>query len=108
MAGLGALMAAQPFAASSLGAAELARKSPRLKAGDTVGLIEPASASDGALDIQLVEEVVVALGLKSKRGEHLLKRDGYLAGTDRERAADVNTMFADPDVRFILAVRGGC
>ncbi len=107
MAGLGALMAAQPFALSALGAAEPARRSPRLKPGDTVGLIEPASASDGALDIQLVEEVVVALGLKSKRGAHLLNRDGYLAGTDRDRAADVNAMFADPDVRFILAVRGG-
>ena len=107
MAGLGALMAAQPLIVSGVGAAEPARQSPRLKPGDTVGLIEPASASDGALDIQLVEEVVAALGLKSKRGANLLKRDGYLAGTDRERAADVNAMFADPEVRLILAVRGG-
>jgi muramoyltetrapeptide carboxypeptidase len=37
----------------------------------------------------------------------VLKRYGYLAGTDRDRAADVNAMFADSQVRAIFAVRGG-
>ncbi len=34
-------------------------------------------------------------------------RDGYLAGTDWERADDLNTMFASDDIRAIFAVRGG-
>jgi muramoyltetrapeptide carboxypeptidase len=78
-----------------------------LRAGDTVGLVEPASASSEPFDITLVEEAMVALGLKPKRGKHLLERFGYLAGQDRDRAADINAMFADPQVRAIFAVRGG-
>ncbi|GAB2963921.1 LD-carboxypeptidase [Micromonospora polyrhachis] len=34
-------------------------------------------------------------------------RQGYLAGGDELRAADINTAFADPDVRGILCTRGG-
>jgi muramoyltetrapeptide carboxypeptidase len=83
------------------------RKSPRLRPGDTVGLIEPASASDEPFDLTLVEEAIAALGLRSKRGQHLLGRYGYLSGTDEQRAADINAMFADPTVRALVAVRGG-
>ncbi len=109
MAGLAALMAVPPGPALARRAkAVTARpKGPRLRAGDTIGLIEPASASDEAFDIQLVEEAVLAMGLKPKRGKHLLGRYGYLAGQDRDRGADLTAMFADPEVRAIFAVRGG-
>lgn len=80
---------------------------PRIRPGDTIGLIEPATATDEPFDVTLVEEVVAALGLKSKRGKHVLKRYGYFAGGDQERASDVNAMFTDPEVRAILAIRGG-
>ena len=72
-----------------------------------IGLIEPASASEEPFQLTLVEETIAAMGLRSKRGAHLLNRDGYLAGKDADRAADINTMFADPEVRAIFAVRGG-
>jgi len=83
------------------------RKPARLRKGDTVGLIEPASASDEAFQLQLVEEAIVAMGLKPKRAPHILDRYGYLAGRDKDRAADVNAMFADTEVKAIFAVRGG-
>lgn len=83
------------------------RKPPRLRPGDTIGLIEPATASDETFQLTLVEEAVTAMGLKPKRGASVLGRHGYLANTDEKRAADVNAMFADPEVRAILAVRGG-
>ena len=79
----------------------------RLVAGDVVGLGEPATATWEPFDLDLVEEALGALGLKAKRGRHLLARDGYLAGADRDRAADINAMFADREVAAILAVRGG-
>ncbi|MDX2210586.1 MAG: LD-carboxypeptidase [Sphingopyxis sp.] len=82
-------------------------KPPRLRPGDTIGLIEPATASDETFQLTLVEEAVTAMGLKPKRGASVLGRHGYLANTDEKRAADVNAMFADPEVRAILAVRGG-
>lgn len=108
MIGLSALMAAAPLSpALSAPISSITRKPARLLPGDTIGLIEPASGSDEAYDIALVEEAIAAMGLKSKRGAHVLNRFGYFAGTDNERAADVNAMFADKSVKAIFAVRGG-
>jgi muramoyltetrapeptide carboxypeptidase len=104
---LAAMMAAAPLM-SSFAAPAVTRTTPqRLKIGDVVGLIEPASATDDPFDITLVEEAMRGLGLVPKRAGHLLGRFGYFSGTDKDRAADVNAMFADKDVKAIFAVRGG-
>ena len=108
MAGLAALMASPALPAGLAPATPGSRaKPPRIRPGDTIGLIEPASASEEAFDIALVEEAVLAMGLKPKRGQHVLGRHGYLGGQDRDRAADVTAMYADKDVRAIMCVRGG-
>lgn len=109
MAGVAAVMMAAPACAmqGNFRAGTGHRKPARLRRGDTVGLIEPASASDEPFQIELVEEAVVAMGLKPKRAPHILDRYGYLAGRDKDRAADVNAMFADTEVKAIFAVRGG-
>ena len=80
---------------------------PRLKAGDTVGLIEPASATWEPFAITLIEEALANLGLKSKRAHNILGRDGYFAGDDKARAEGVNAMFGDSNVNAIMSVRGG-
>jgi muramoyltetrapeptide carboxypeptidase len=82
-------------------------KPPRLKPGDTVGLIEPASATFESVTLQITIETIEALGLKARPGNHVRDRYGYLAGTDKDRADDVNRLFADPSVNAIVAVRGG-
>ena len=82
-------------------------KGRRLKVGDTVGLINPAGATFVPDDIEIAQESLAALGLKTKVGKHALDRYGYLGGTDIARAEDVNTMFADSDVAAILCIRGG-
>lgn len=84
-----------------------ALKPARLKAGDTVGLINPAGATFLPDDITLVQEFMAALGLKTKPGAHVLDRYGYLGGKDADRAADVNAMFSDKGVHAVLCVRGG-
>ncbi len=81
-------------------------KPPRLKVGDTVGLISPAGYIDRK-DIEDIKKDLAALGLKVKLGTHILSRYGYLAGTDANRAADVNAMFAEPSVQAILPMKGG-
>jgi muramoyltetrapeptide carboxypeptidase len=101
------LAAAPPLTAGEPPAKLPLRKPKRLMPGDVVGLIEPATVSDDAFDVTLVEEAVTAMGLKPKRGKHVLDRFGYLAGTDQDRASDVNAMFADPEVKAIFAIRGG-
>jgi muramoyltetrapeptide carboxypeptidase len=82
-------------------------KPPRLQPGDTIGLIEPASAGFESMPLQIAIETIEALGLKARLGAHVRERYGYLAGSDRDRADDVNRLFADPSVNGIVAVRGG-
>lgn len=81
-------------------------KPPRLKPGDTIGIIAPAGIVEPE-SIEPITQKLATLELKVKLGNHLLDRYGYLAGKDRDRAADINAMFADKSVQAILAMRGG-
>jgi muramoyltetrapeptide carboxypeptidase len=79
---------------------------PALKPGDTVGVIAPAAAVDGEFLKRGVEELA-RQGYRVKVSERALLRDRILAGADQERAAELTRFFRDPDVRAILAARGG-
>jgi len=97
----GAVSAAPP------GAAPGVVKPPRLRTGDVVGLVAPASANWESVDIEIAQEVARAFSLEPRLGAHVRDRHGYLAGKDEDRAADVNAFFADPAVKAILAIQGG-
>jgi muramoyltetrapeptide carboxypeptidase len=79
----------------------------RLRAGDTVGLVSPGSPIAEDFGVQLARESFEAMGLRVRMGRFVRERQGYFAGTDAERAADVNAMFADPEVHAVFALRGG-
>ena len=82
-------------------------KPERLCPGDTVGLVAPASAPP---DPKAVDRAAVALeeyGFEPKLGKNVRARLGFLAGTDRARAADLMAMFADKKVKAIVCLRGG-
>jgi muramoyltetrapeptide carboxypeptidase len=83
------------------------RRPPRLRPGDTVGLVEPAYFTPDAFDLDQIQATIRAMGLVPKPAPNILSRYGYLAGTDEERARAVNAMFADREVKAIFAVRGG-
>jgi muramoyltetrapeptide carboxypeptidase len=72
-----------------------------------VGLVEPAGFTNDTFDLALIRETIAAMGLVAKVAPHVGTRFGYLAGKDRERAADINAMYADDQVRAVFAVRGG-
>ncbi len=82
-------------------------KPARLRHGDTLGVIAPASAPPNPANIDLGLAAVEKLGFKVKPAPNLRKRWGFLAGTDRERAEDLMQMFADPNVHGIVCFRGG-
>ena len=85
----------------------LPNKPRRLKAGDTVGLVAPANATFNTVELDIARESLEALGLKVRVGGHLRDRHGYLAGQDRDRAADINGFFRDRDIAAVLPIRGG-
>ncbi|MBS9522864.1 LD-carboxypeptidase [Litoribacter ruber] len=78
-----------------------------LQKGDIVGLISPSAATAERIQFQLAKEALEALGFEVKMGENLQNRRGHLAGTDAERANDLNGMFADEQVKAVICIRGG-
>ena len=104
LGGMTASLAA--LAIPSLASSRTATLAPRLRLGDTVALVAPASAVS---ERQLfnAEFTVSGMGLVPKFGAHVGGRFGYLAGTDDQRASDLNAAFEDETVRAIFAIRGG-
>lgn len=78
----------------------------RLRKGDQVGLITPASYIDDA-GLEKAVTNLEKLGLKVVRGQHLRAQYGGMAGTDMERLADLHSMFANPAIKGIWCARGG-
>jgi muramoyltetrapeptide carboxypeptidase len=81
-------------------------KPQRLKPGDTIGLVSPASSIRKS-DLKYIKFQLAQLGLKVKNSAIVLDEYGYLAGSDVDRATDIHRMFADNSVQGILATNGG-
>ena len=86
---------------------DVVKRPRRLRKGQTVAIVAPASVTYESLQLQLALEALEAMGLNAKVGDHVMDRFGYLAGQDSDRAADINGAFLDPDVDAIFALRGG-
>jgi muramoyltetrapeptide carboxypeptidase len=79
----------------------------RLNYGDTIGIVAPASAPPDPKNIERSAAVLERLGFKTKLAPNVRRRWGFLAGSDRDRAADLMRMFTDRKVKAIICVRGG-
>ena len=80
-----------------------------LRPGDLIGIAAPASPPD-ADAVQRGTALLEARGYRVRLGKHLFdaaEQCGYLAGRDEDRAADLNALFAEPEVAAIFCVRGG-
>lgn len=82
-------------------------KPKKLKFGDTIGLIAPSSPTSTFERVEMAKEKIIQMGFKVKMGKSPYERYGYLSGTDKIRAEDINNMFADPEVNGIICLRGG-
>jgi muramoyltetrapeptide carboxypeptidase len=74
--------------------------------GGTVSLVAPAGPVSGPAIDRAVERVR-SLGWEPVLGRHARERRGYLAGTDAERADDLNSALRDPENAAIWFLRGG-
>lgn len=81
-------------------------KPPRLQPGDTIGIVAPASNIQRALLEAGVRELE-RLGFRTKFFDSIFEQWRYTAGRDQRRAQEINAMFADPEVKAIVAARGG-
>ena len=83
-----------------------ALKPPVLKTNETVGLIAPASPLDEA-SVRGAVRYLRQAGYGVKLSYGYRQAQGYLAGSDESRAAELNAMFRDPQVKAIVCLRGG-
>ena len=79
----------------------------RLRSGDTVAFVAPAGRLYDMDALKRMKKVMEEFGFNVRFGRHVRNRHGYFAGRDEERADDINRFFKDPDIRAIIAVRGG-
>jgi len=86
---------------------QIARTKPRsLRAGDTVGIVAPASNISGAL-LAKGCDALRELGYVPIYLDSILDQDLYFAGTVERRARELEEMFARAEVKAILCARGG-
>ena len=83
------------------------RKPPRLRPGDTVGIVAPANPWEKRSELQRAVAGLAGWGLNVRLGDHVNDRHGYMAGRDEDRAADLNAMWRDPEIRAIVCLQGG-
>ncbi|SFB36158.1 muramoyltetrapeptide carboxypeptidase [Lentibacillus halodurans] len=77
-----------------------------LQRGDTIGIVtlgSPPERNEVETGVEMLED----MGFNTLLGRNVFARDGFLAGTEQERADDLMRMFANPQVKMILPSRGG-
>ena len=77
-----------------------------LKKNDTIGIIAPAWSFD-ADNFRLGVKRLMRIGYKVKYEQAIFSRYWSLAGRDRQRAEQINRMFADQEVKAIFCAKGG-
>jgi muramoyltetrapeptide carboxypeptidase len=78
-----------------------------LPAGGTIGVAAPASGFENRSEVLRGVEWWEERGYRVKLGEHVFDRDDYVAGDERDRAADLMAMFTDPEVDVVQSLQGG-
>jgi muramoyltetrapeptide carboxypeptidase len=81
-------------------------KPPRLRFGDTIGLIAPGGHTDDEA-IARASAKIATLGFKVREGANLRAVFGNYGGTVQQRCDDLHAMFRDPEVKAIWCIRGG-
>lgn len=81
---------------------------PPLQAGDKIAVVAPSGPAD-PVRLERGCSVLRGLGLDVVVGEHALDRAPlrYLAGSDADRAADLQDAWCDPRIAAVLCARGG-
>lgn len=82
-------------------------KAKRLNPGDTIAISSPAGAVWDVLQVEKFVSILKSFGFNLILGKTLSLKNGYLAGTDEERAAELNMFFSNKEVKGIFCMKGG-
>jgi muramoyltetrapeptide carboxypeptidase len=79
---------------------------PYLNSGDTIGIVSPSGKIKREFILN-ASSVLKTWGYKVVIGDSAFKEHNYYAGTDEERAKDLQKMLDDDKIKAILCSRGG-
>lgn len=77
-----------------------------LKEGDCIAIVSPSGPIHDT-DLDFAIETLHSWGLHVKIGKHAFDRYGVFAGSDKDRASDVQEALNDKNTKAILCARGG-
>ncbi|MCI0332822.1 MAG: LD-carboxypeptidase [Planctomycetes bacterium] len=77
-----------------------------LAPGDTIVFVAPAKYLDKDR-VSLAKKRLEEMGFKVRLPENLFRKQGFLGGSDEERAAELMAAFADPEIDAIFPGTGG-
>lgn len=75
--------------------------------GDKVHLLAPSMRPVSRLEVDRAKGMLEAIGFSVQVGKNVFNSHGYLAGSDSQRACDLNDAFKDLDCKAIFFLRGG-
>lgn len=96
----------QLYSITPIAAQEPWLRAPALKTGDTIAFVAPA----GPVDLEPVNKCMKQLeaaGFRVLVPPNIERKWEYLAGTDEQRADELNSAIRHPEVDAIFAIRGG-
>lgn len=78
-----------------------------LRAGARIALVAPSGPLVKSTYLDDAVANVTVFGWEPVVGEHVTKKEGYLAGSDDQRLHDLNTALRDPRIDAVWCLRGG-
>ncbi|HET8759011.1 MAG TPA: LD-carboxypeptidase [Solirubrobacteraceae bacterium] len=82
-------------------------KPPALREGATIAVVAPSSPPQTRSEIEQATEYFSRRGYNLVFGPNHRKVHGYMAGTDAERAADVQWALSEPGIDMVHCLEGG-
>jgi muramoyltetrapeptide carboxypeptidase len=78
-----------------------------LNTGDKIGILAPARRIHRA-DVEFATNLFSSWGLETLVAENIFsEHHSYLAGSDKERTSDFQTLLNDPTIKALFSARGG-
>jgi muramoyltetrapeptide carboxypeptidase len=82
-------------------------KPPALRDGATIAVVAPSSPPQTRSEIEQATAYFEQRGYNVVFGPNLRRVHGYLAGTDAQRAADLQWALSEPGIDMVLCLTGG-
>ena len=81
------------------------KQPPYLKKGDKIAIVSPAKKLPGKIDEGI--RILESWGLEVILGTSVYAAENQFAGSDELRASDIQQFLDDPEIKAIIAARGG-